>query len=731
MSADSLANRCSYKNGRKKSKKSMSTEAQDWITKATELRQEGRIEESIIAARKAISIEPESANAWWQLALSVSRKDGDGAALDHLLKTVELAPNFAFGWHRVGLAYSKAGLTDEAEEAWKTAVGEDSERTDSLQELLQLYRKRDAEGDKEQIFIILEQLDAQKALTSVDVHTLAIAYYNKGEYLNAIPLYKRCIAEQDDEYAYFNIGLAYSQPAISQDVDSVDAWRQSLRVNPEYDRPKTSIANVLPKLLALKQKVLASTQAAPLIPTDQWFINYLNPYELLNFNELESSFDLETKEIQRAKNGLIHEIQLEDGLVSWLPGLTIDRSRIIQVTDELFDEEKKEWHFAIYENKELLNFLSRGSVDLFLIDEEKTPFELLLLLEVDDGFTEWLSPIFATQYNQVFSRALETRNADLIEALMDGRRWVRPEHEDICFEAALRQCEKILEPLRRIDAEAEKVKTSLRSVKIALEMGSAGKILTLLPAAFQAILSEAASLVRGISVSTNNAHHDPDLAKEILNLAKDFAARAPSVRMKIEQDAKTLDEIIQREKKNESFLTFSGKNYNITREGAEFAEKKLLASEVETVRWGIVNTRTGNIATQEYTMVIGGPGAKTLSLSWTSMGKEEQRKLFFDFVGALDAYIVPKVVEKLTKDIKRGGTVFVGGAAASRSGIVLRNQGWFSTKEELCPWTRLQSEITNGEVIISDRSNPKSKLNLPLVNIDNAWVLHQIVKNGF
>jgi tetratricopeptide (TPR) repeat protein len=709
----------------------MSIDAQDWITKATELREEGRVEESIIAARKATSIEPDSANAWWQLALSVSRKDGDGAALEHLLKTVELAPNFAFGWHRVGVAYSKAGLIDEAEDAWKTAVSEDSERTDSLHELLQLYRKREAEGDKEQILTVLEQLQEQNALTNYDVHSLAIAYHNKGAYLNAIPLYKRYIAEQDDEYAYFNIGLAYSQPDISQDVDAVDAWRQALRVNPEYDRPKTSVADVIPKLLALKKRVLASTATSQLIPSDQCYVNYLNPYELLNFTDLESSFDLEIKEIQRAKNGLNHEIQLEDGLVSWMPGLTIDRSRLIQVTDELFDDDKKEWHFVVYENKELLNFLSKGSIDLFLIDEEKSPFDLLMLMEQNDGFAEWLSPIFATQYNQIFSRALETRNADLIEALMDGRRWVRPEHEDICFEAALRQCEKILEPLRKIDAEAEKVKTSLHSVKMALEAGNSGKILTLLPAAFQAILSEAASLVRGISVSTNNVHHDPDLAKAILNLAKDFAARAPSVRMKIEQDAKTLDEIIQREKKDESFLTLGGKNYNITREGAEFADKKLLASEVETVRWGLVNTRTGNVTTQEYTIVIGGPGAKTLSLNWTSMNKEEQQKLFFDFVGALDAYIVPKVLERLTKEIQRGGTVFVGGASVTRSGVFLRNQGWFSTKEELCPWPRLQSEISNGEVIISDKEKPKSKLNLPLVSIDNAWVLHQLVNKGF
>jgi hypothetical protein len=113
------------------------------------------------------------------------------------------------------------------------------------------------------------------------------------------------------------------------------------------------------------------------------------------------------------------------------------------------------------------------------------------------------------------------------------------------------------------------------------------------------------------------------------------------------------------------------------------------------------------------------------------MDKEDQRKLFFDFIGAMDAYIVPKIVERLTKEIQRGGTVYVGGASVTKTGVFLRNQGWFSTKDELCPWTRLQSEISSGEVIISDRANPKSKINLPLVTIDNAWVLHQMVKTGF
>jgi tetratricopeptide (TPR) repeat protein len=710
----------------------MSAEGQVWIKKATELRNEGRVEESIIAARKATSMEPASPNAWWQLALSIAQKDGDGTALNQFKKTVELSPEFATGWHRLGLSHSKLKQTQEAEEAWLIAVDIDAERQDSLRELLRIYRERKAEGDDEKFLNTLKKLEANNALTSLDLNSLAVAYHKKNEFLNAIPFYKRYLAERDDQWGYFNIGLAYSDPSISQDVDAIDSWRQSLRVNPEYDKPLQSIAKLMPKLLDLRSKVLASRENASLLSQEQRFANYINPFQLLNLYEVLSPHALDLKEIQRAKNALIHEIQLEDGLVPWIPGLTIDRSRVIQVSDELFDETKKEWHFIVFQNKELLDFLSNGSIDLFLIHESLSPLELLQTIEQKDGFTGWLSPRFATQYNQVFAKALEVRNADIIEAMMDGRRWVLPEHEDICFESAVRQCEKLLEPLRKIKSEAEVSKPSLRAVKIALEIEQAGKILKLLPASFHAVLSEAASLVRSISISTNNAHHDADLAKAILALANDFATRAPTVRMKIEQDAKTLDEIIQREKKDESFLTFNGNEYSITREGAKFADRKLLASEVEKIRWGIVNSRTGEVQSQEYTLVLVGPSAKTLSLNWISTrDKEKNRDLFFNFVSAVEAYILPTLIENITYELKRGATVYVGGFALTKAGVTFRTKGWFKTKEELCPWKFLKSEISRGDVLISDSANPNLKITLPLIQIDNAWVLHQIVKNGF
>ena len=88
--------------------------AEEFVKKAVEHRENGRLDEAIIAARRATALDPESANSWWQLGLAVTDKEGYGAALSPLKKTVELTPSFAYGWHRLGLAYKKTGQTDEA-----------------------------------------------------------------------------------------------------------------------------------------------------------------------------------------------------------------------------------------------------------------------------------------------------------------------------------------------------------------------------------------------------------------------------------------------------------------------------------------------------------------------------------------------------------------------------------------------------------------------------------------
>ena len=85
------------------------TEAKEYIQRALKLRSEGRLEESILAARKATSLDPKDANAWWQLALSIRDKDGGDASVSALETVCDLVPDFAGGWHELGSVHHNAG----------------------------------------------------------------------------------------------------------------------------------------------------------------------------------------------------------------------------------------------------------------------------------------------------------------------------------------------------------------------------------------------------------------------------------------------------------------------------------------------------------------------------------------------------------------------------------------------------------------------------------------------
>jgi hypothetical protein len=117
--------------------------------------------------------------------------------------------------------------------------------------------------------------------------------------------------------------------------------------------------------------------------------------------------DLDAKTLQRLKKSLLQEIDLEDGAVSWLPGVSIDKSRAISVCEELNDEDDRAFHWYVFQNKPLLGFLCRGSHEHFLVDEEDSPLDIIEILDEEGvGFREWLSEPFAAQYDRVLSRVL-------------------------------------------------------------------------------------------------------------------------------------------------------------------------------------------------------------------------------------------------------------------------------------------------------------------------------------
>ena len=706
----------------------MTAPADEFVAKAVEMREAGRIDEALIAARHATKVDPNEANAWWQLALAVLAKDGQGAAVPHFKKTVELSPSFAYGWYRLGFAFKKSGMTDEAVDAWEKAIEEDPVRADALNALVDTYGEREYGGDADKLFEVLKTLELLDELTSTGQHQLGVAYYKNQDYHNAIKMFRKLAGAKKDHTAYFNMGLCFEVETMGQDADAVDAYRMALSIKDGYERAQRDLDLLLPRTQRLR--ALALSAGKGLLPQEQWFAHYINPFELLNLTEVGNPFDLDAKDIQKAKKLLLQEIDLEDGRVEWVPGLTIDRSRAIKVVDEMTDTLVRYNHHLVFLWKPLCDFLSRGDISHFVVDPYVSPLEILNEIHTDGDVLTWVSRPFAAQFDLVFTKALEKRNADVIECMLDGRRWVSPQDEDRCFEGAHRQIDRLLDPLRRARNLSEKSKPGVASINSILNQGNMGKIIGLLPMLFQQVQNEGANLIRSISIDAYNHHDDPDVAKEIILISNQFAKRSPSLQLKIKEDIQTLDEKIKEAKKDEAFLTVRGENFSITREFVSFGKGKLKVGDVKTIRWGTVRSRTGTVETLTMTMIIGDWSTNLPELSTTVHGNfEENKKLFGELVDALFAYVIPHVMSAVRKQISDNQTTRYGAVVADSYGIKFTIPGWFGDKQEHCPWRRLRSELDNGEVVIIDSANPKAKVSLPLPAVDNAYILHMIIKN--
>jgi tetratricopeptide (TPR) repeat protein len=620
-------------------------------------------------------------------------------------------------------------MADKAIECWETAIDLDPERHDSLVSLVDACQARERDGDDERVFKALQALEALGRVPGHHYNTLGIAYYNRKQHQRAIRCYKNYAIYDDGPIGYYNLALAYNSPEVRQPADAVDALRKAIARDPSYEKAQQMLGRVVPGQVALAARVWQRHEESALAQ-DQWYSNYVNPYELLQLAEDGEVQEADAKAIQKAKKILLQEIELEEGVVSWVPGLRIDRSRALRLVEEIVQSDTATFHQTVAEWPHLNLFLSRGQIDLFMVNEKfDTANKIFDLLHDFPDFAAWASPIFAAQFNLVFSKALEARGADLVELLSSGRRFVLSQDEEYCFEGAQRQVKRLLEPLEAAAKAAKSTPPTVAAVRAALAKGGLDKILAVLPQALQSMQLDAASMIRSISIAANNDHGDADLAKEILQVGRAFAGRSPSLQHQMNEDAKALDELIKQRSEDEAHVTQKGVNFSITRKGATFGPKHIAAADVRSARWGMVYKRLGDSLGIDFSIVLRSV-TETLTLSWTSYTDlEEQKRLFRNLSNAVMTYLMPTILERMDKDMDDGRSVQVGEAVVNAQGVTFTIKGWFSDKTEVCPWRRVKVELENGDVILTDATNSKAKITLPAAQVDNAFPLFFLAKS--
>ncbi|MBH8612095.1 hypothetical protein I4N56_015030 [Pseudomonas mohnii] len=695
-------------------------DVEELIEKARDQRRRERYEEAVISAKAATVQDPDNADGWWLLALnniSLGRKE---AALEALKETNDKAPYFAQAWVKRGSLEFDLGAPEEAARSFETALNCDNDEIEALLGLAHIYgQNNDAEKRAEEI-LVLTKIDELQGLRSWDLNRLGILHFLNNHGFDAIKYWSRNAHQSDDTASLFNLGLAYNLDDVSQDVDAVDCWRLVLRKDASNAKAPGRIQSVKTPLLDLARKVQSSRQSL-CQPEDQWYSIYINPFQLLNCPKDFDFGDLESKVVQKWKKTLLQEIELEEGELHWMPGLTVDRSKAIELAEKLSDIEVASHHWEVYKCKPLLEFLSKGDISHFLLDEEWSPLDFIERVSVSVALREWLSDPFSAQYDRIFSKAVAARDVPVIEALLDGRRWVMPSYADRCFENALREADSILIPLRELKDQAEAIKVTVKQIEEILETHKIISILNLLPPYFRNLQNEAVGLVRSIAIDAHNVHEDSELSLAIIEKSKEFSFKSIELTQRLNEDFEAISEMIKKQREHESHLTFgNARHWKITKEGVSDNGDLCPANEIRALRWGIMVEQNGS---HNYLFAAKRRTGKEYMLTWTSSDRDKQDELFEKLVNAAFHYIIPDVMENLLGELKRGGTLTVGPIQITQNGMSFESKWLIFTSQNQVPWSGIDVVLQNGSAIVVDKIRGKKSPPISLRDVPNAMLL--------
>lgn len=691
------------------------------IKKAKDQWARKRYEEALISALAAVAQDDKNGEAWWQVALSRESLGDSKNAIIALRKTVELIPHGCNVWARLGDLLMKGGNLNEAKEAFEAAILLYEDQTTALIGLSHIYNKEDLKEQDDKEISALEKIEQLLSLSKTQINRLGILYYRNGRYHDAIHCWKKNVWNADHPSQRFNLGLAYSHSSISQHADAIDMWRLVLRNWPEYELAQKSIANLLPTLLTHAEK--ARREGDSILPQDQWFNYYINPFQLINIPDDADIDEIDTKTIQRLKKNLLQEIELEDGRVSWMPGIGIDKSRAIGLCDELHDEVKMDWHWQVYSNKPLLRFLTKGSHEHFLVRADGSELDTINCIEWDDDFLEWLGKFFAPQYDRVLTKAIEQGNVTLVECLLHGRRWVPISMVDDCFHNAQKAVEELVKQLEEISNTSNEFKPSFNKIEMLLNQSRFIEIMNSLPVFFEQHQSKTIHLIRGIAINAFNVHDDIDLSKKITELARKFKHRSIDLNIILDEDIKTIEEIIRKEREHEAKLTSSGQKWEITKEGIRQGDKFIAAGDVSAVKWGIIVTNEVAGKYWDFLLSFTADDGRKLAFQWKTTESEKSRIHFDNLITASLNYVFPFLLEKIETKLSSNKSINIGPCRVTKYGIHYETQGWIFSSQHFTPWSKAKIEIDNGNLFVIDKSDPKKRTSFSLRDTDNANLL--------
>ncbi len=234
------------------------------ILGAAQSNQVGQMEQAAVAFKKVISLKPDHAEGFYNLATALNDLNRPDEALDAADKALALQPRYAEAFYVKGNAHKHQGQLSEAIASYRKAISLQPNYDDAhnnmgtalkeqgkLDEAIEAYKKA----------LIINE-------TAPDIYTnLATTYKALENFDQAVEYFEKAVSRQPDNVAAIK-ELAVFYLEIGKRVEGQRLLEQALKVNPESPRMMQALADIHGSQGEINKAVDLYLQALTLVPND-------------------------------------------------------------------------------------------------------------------------------------------------------------------------------------------------------------------------------------------------------------------------------------------------------------------------------------------------------------------------------------------------------------------------------------------------------------------------------
>lgn len=382
-------------------------------------------------------------------------------------------------------------------------------------------------------------------------------------------------------------------------------------------------------------------------------MHYINPYELLNINS-ENLSDINSALIKKTKKQLLIEIGLNNDRYNY-KGIELTKAVCNTVIDELEDENKKAFHWFIYKNKNLNDFLSTGALEFF----ERYKFDSIYN---SADFINFISPYFSERFDRTLLKAFQDQNLQLFNSILKYQYLISQSDLSKSFKSLDNEIKNRISEIDSIRQEIKENKSHyteriIEEIVAIVKQKFPVSFINSLPAYFQSQINKIAASINYLQLAiwesfTTITQVSYDLLEYLLKMNIDSASK-PTFENNYKIVKQKNDENIEREKNAPILRNWATVLNQIREITKRIDDKTVQTKSVGTKINGILNISELNTLPSFGNEIRNQIAYALRSLSISSWNSQSDIETALSVINlSLSINVSPDVKEKLKDDLQ-------------------------------------------------------------------------------